>query len=187
MFYRSGWLRCVGLMSVDVILGFERLEGIRLYFIHGWCLVRLGFEYVFCGLKVICVYYILYISYTILFLLSLLSSFLSPPNPNIQSIRVGTYIRLFILYYSIPSSPLFFQSFSSSFSSSLPLISFSFSLPFLPYSSIPSLFPSHPSLLLPSFPILLIHSIRVGTYIHLFIFSTSINNSDPACFIGVDG
>ena len=38
----------------------------------------------------------------------------------------------------------------------------------------------------------LIHSIRVGTYLYLFIFSSDLSNipnqqSDPACFIGVDG
>ena len=61
-----------------------------------------------------------------------------------HSIRVDTYIRLFILYYSIP---IFFSAI-------LPIL-----LIFLPIPSILSFLYLSP-----------IHSIRVGTYITLFIF-----------------
>ena len=111
--------------------------------------------------------------------------------------------------------PLLFSSSSSlpSFPSHPNLASIL--LPFLS-SSLP-IHHSHLPFLSSSFPILipiylLIHSILVGTYIYLFIFNpdlfphylisfytcrhlhtliyipdSSKNNSDPACFIGVDG
>ena len=76
------------------------------------------------------------------------------------------------------------------------LILYSFSSPILPIllsqstsSSSSPLFPllpsSFPSIFLP-FPNPLIQSIRVGTYLWLFIFSSN-QQFDPACFIGVDG
>ena len=112
--------------------------------------------YIVIHILYILYYYILY--YTLpsspLSYLSYLSSILLPPLLSLPflshssssfphpRILVATWIRLFILYYSIP---IFFSailpSFQSSFSS----------------SSTPN--PYH-----------LIHSIRVGTWIHLFIF-----------------
>ena len=88
----------------------------------------------------ILLYLILYSSPLLIYLLL----YLPPPIPLIHSIRVGTYIRLFILYYSIP---IFFSAI-------LPIL-----LIFLPIPSILSFLYLSP-----------IHSIRVGTYITLFIF-----------------
>ena len=87
----------------------------------------------------ILLYLILYSSPLLIYLLL----YLPPPIPLIHSIRVGTYIRLFILYYSIP---IFFSAI-------LPIL-----LIFLLLFSLPILYLSP------------IHSIRVGTYITLFIF-----------------
>ena len=100
-------------------------------------------------------------------------------------------ISYYILYYTL----LFFSSLLPLPISSLPFSSH------LPYNSILSLFLflSHPISSSFPFPILflynplffcsnqLIHSIRVGTWIDLFIFLPLSRQSDPACFIGVDG
>ena len=82
--------------------------------------------------------------------------------PIIHSIRVGTYLRLFI-----------FNPQTSYLSLRNPI------------------FCSHP-ILFSSLLIHLIQSIRVGIWISLFIFFLSPSQifqgqSDPACFIGVDG
>ena len=103
--------------------------------------------------------YIIYYYYYILLYLILYSSFYSFP--------------IYLLSLPILSSHIFFRSI---FSSSLLLFS---------HSSSSS--PSDPNPLLPlSFPILLIQSIRVGTWIYLLILFP-IRQFDPACFIGVDG
>ena len=123
------------------------------------------------------------------------------------------YIILFLFYLILYSSPLliyllFFpsSSYSSIFLSFLlPLLPF-FSFLFLPIPlrlSFPeyvsaltygylysfTIFQDNPLLIyLPFFsPNLLIQSIRVGSSISLFIFNHPFPNSDPACFIGVDG
>ena len=82
-------------------------------------------------------------------------------SSNIHSIRVGSSISLFIFNPPLPN-PFF--------------------LSLLPSSH------THPHSHLPSN----IHSIRVGTWIRLFIFSSDLSSisskqTDPACFIGVDG
>ena len=101
-------------------------------------------------------------------------------------VTLGVILFLFILY-----TILFCSLLSSSFL--FP------SLPFLYSPSLPSSFPISSSLLSSSNPnplqsssalIPLIHSIRVGSSISLFIFQSHLSNiqeSDPACFIGVDG
>ena len=109
----------------------------------------------------------------------------------------------YILYYTLPSSslspppilPIFLYSSSSSFRSSSQSIYFL--SPLIP-SPLPFLFPplqSFPPLL----PIFILYvSVLTYTYLYsinispIFIFpllfySQPSNNSDPACFIGVDG
>jgi hypothetical protein len=110
-----------------------------------------------------------------------------------------------ILYYTLPSSVLFSSSLlsfiyipPSHFSSLLPPLLLFYSTPhsfytcrylhILIYILLFSLSPSSSSPFLPNHRILLIHSILVGTYIYLFIFSSDLSRCfDPACFIGVDG
>ena len=103
--------------------------------------------------------------------------FQSSPLPShhlIHSIRVGTYIYLFILFHS--SDPLLiYLQFCS------PLLFYLPSLPFFPSSSsLPLTYPPLPFLSLPNIQTIYlspipfpsnIHSIRVGAYIYLFIFN----------------
>ena len=86
-------------------------------------------------------------------------------------IYIYIYIYYYILYYPLPSSVLLLLS------SHLPNIP-------LP---LPSLLPLLSLLFLPNIP--LIQSIRVGVYCWILISQTHlpIRQSDPACFIGVDG
>ena len=97
---------------------------------------------------------------------------------------------LFLFISSLPPLPLlqiylpFFLSFPYSH---LPFPSSPLLPPILPSSPLPLL-----PIFLPSLPLFsLIHSILVGTYIYLFIFNHNLpianQQSDPACFIGVDG
>ena len=198
-----------------------------------WCFVRLGWS----GVDVRCIlyYYILYIlSYTILFSSSDLPSLpiplflISSPIPNIHSIRVGTYIYLFISY-TILFHLLIYHSFLL-----LPFFLLLKSSPlqiYLPSPNHPSL-PSHPSHskytcrhLNPLIYILntnqefwprmfyrsgwlrCVGFICVVSFVHCYRWAfeglswcSSVcrmigvgllyypsNNSDPACFIGVDG
>ena len=80
------------------------------------------------------------------------------------------YILLYLILSS--SNPLFLFPFLFLFFCS-PHLFFPSPLP------LPSIFFSHPNI---SF-----HSIRVGIWIHLFIFFQYSGQFDPACFIGVDG
>ena len=123
MFYRSGWLRCVGLMSIGIGWCLCLCVGVRF-----WCL---WFELVVrVGVSVIYIYYILYyyytytllyitiiIYYTLLFFCSVLplfppiSSLLTPllyhslSQPSLSS-------SSFILYLSVlPYTYLYSSSF----------------------------------------------------------------------------
>ena len=130
-------------------------------------------------LGVILYYYILYytiiIYYTILYNIILIlflpsfrsiiyssSSQYSSSQHLIHSILVGTYIYLFIFNHSFPSSDLFFLLLFQYSSSDLISSSIPFPSNHLIYSQ-SSVLSSHS----------LIHSILVGTYIYLFIFSSS--------------
>ena len=131
MFYRSGWLRCVLVIKCGVRFCFELVEGY-------WCLVlvlTLGVYYItilyiYYYIIIHYTYIIIIISYLILYspLLSFPFPYSLPPIfpfspsdlflsfptllflsiPNIQSIRVGIWISLFIFqqYPIFPNSYL---------------------------------------------------------------------------------
>ena len=130
-----------------------------------WFMFRAGVVF---DVRCLCIYvYIIYyiillyiillyiiISYTILFCSIYLPSSSSPFLPSskqlIHSIRVGTYIRLFIFHSDLSS------------------VLFSSSIPFLLHLSRLSIFCSIP-----------IHSIRVGVYCWILISQTHPDNSTP--------
>ena len=128
------------------------------------------------GVDVRC-YIVYYIHYYILYYYILLYYYI------IHYTYIYYYYILYLILYSSPLLSLLFLF--PSYSSSPHLYS-----SILPFSSPPSLL-FFPILISPSsqypylFPIL-IQSIRVGIWIHLFIFNPH-QQFDPACFIGVDG
>ena len=136
MFYRSGWLRCVGLMSMWCSVLFRAGVGFRAGVLASdWCLT--------CGvilyITIIYYTYTVILSYTILFYSSSPSLLLSfsfpsifcsssppsiipfqssqshPSDPLIQSIRVGTSITLFIFRTHLPISSRFGWEYTSIF------------------------------------------------------------------------
>ena len=123
MFYRSGWLRCVGFKCIG--LCFERLAfDLVFVFRAGVCVILLLLYYIIYYIHILLYYYIIYyILYIILYSSS--SSYSSLPH-----------FPLFL--FQSPSSLL---SFSSSSSSILFLLSY--------YSIFPSSFSSIPSSSLP--------------------------------------
>ena len=126
-----------------------------------WCYIIYIIHYTY--------YYILLLSYTILFHL------LSSPFPSLLSSSV---LLLLSLLFPI-LSPLFLSSSHPFLFCSSSLLS----------SSIPSSSSIH--LLLPS-PAPPNHSRNTCRYLHILIYILSISHSrlqifDPACFIGVDG
>ena len=137
MFYRSGWLRCVGLKYVVFGLSVWHLSWCLKIDIRCLCyIVYYYYTYTIIILLYIIYYTILIISYLILyssFFLSLsvlpFPLIFFPSNPFlpfslpillIPRILVGTWISLFI-YSSAPPLP---QSDLSSIPSSLPIIPF---------------------------------------------------------------
>ena len=144
MFYRSGWLRCVGLISVVFVWAGVWLRFMFWADVDVWCL---------------CYYILLYYTYTIILLLYYI----------IYYIIYYTYIISYLILYSPFPSLLFLPFlytllFSLLLSSSFPI--FFPSVPLLPH-------PSSSPLFLTSFTILssphLIHSIRVGVYCWILI------------------
>ena len=124
-------------------------------------------------LYIILLYIIYYtiISYTIHSFSPILSPLPSLPSQSISSSPLLSPPLTIIYLPSLPPNPILL-----------------FLFPFLSSPIYPSslLIPSSPPLLfLYSHP--LIHSIRVGIWISLFIFSPHPRQSDPSCFIGVDG
>ena len=118
-----------------------------------------------CDVRCIFYYYILYIVYyIILYIIHIL-------------LLLYLILSYTILFFSSDLSPLF-PSYSPPHLSSSLLLFLSSSVLYSPI-----FLPSPPSNSL-------IQSIRVGIWIHLFIFSSdhpNIPKFDPACFIGVDG
>ena len=166
MFYRSGWLRCVGFICVVSFVhcyrwAFEglswcssvcRMIGVGLLYypsnnstphvLSEWMVEVCRFEVYRFGL---CLCFVLVLTLGVILYITI--------------IYYITIISYLILYSSYSSDLLLFLSFSPS------SVLFLLILSFLP---------------------ILIHSIRVGIWIHLFI-NNPIQQSDPACFIGVDG
>ena len=142
-----------------------------------------------------------YISYTILFCsIPLFLPFLLfylPPLPILLLISFYTCRHLDILTYTLP--------FLRSIFSSVLLFSFPFHILLLfPFPSSPILSPSsppsNPLLLFPPYPLSnpsssplpffcsSLHSRNTCRHLDILIYILSVsNNSDPACFIGVDG
>ena len=132
-------------------------------YVLSWCsglaFEGLAFVLAFELVLTLGVYYIIY--YTIIYYTIIYYIIL------LYIIHIHIHIHILLLYIILSYTLLFFLT--------LPL-------PYLPFSSDLS----SSSFLSSSSPFN-IHSIRVGTYIYLLISRSPINNSDPACFIGVDG
>ena len=160
MFYRSGWLRCVGFISIGFMLWAFEVWRVRVwdseFELVFWFDVRCYIVYYYYYILLYIIYYIIYYTYTYI----------------LYIIYYYYYIIYYILYYTLPSlpfpsifpPPLLFSPFLSPLSPN--------TLPLIPNHRIHFLFPFLSSVLLPILIYLSIQSIRVGIWISLFIFQT---------------
>ena len=132
------------------------------------------------GVYYITILYIIYYTYTIILFLLYLILYYTLLQFFFSSISLFIfYLPIFLLLFPpLPSSPLIIISHLSSHSSHLiQSIRVGTSLRLFILSS------NNPSQTI----YLSIHSIRVGPSLCLFMFDPIQEESDPACFIGVDG
>ena len=177
MFYRSGWLRCDVFNCVSVSgsgLAFELVFDV-------WCYIVYYYYYILLYI----IYYIIYYTYTYILYI-------------IYYIIIHTYTYYIIILYSSPYL-IFFPSFPTLLSLLIPILY----NPLLIYHSSP-IFKVYVSVLTYTylysiiylqqsfqsyslFPLSSSFKVYVSAFGYPYLYSRLIQQSDPACFIGVDG